>query len=122
MSSEPIALQIILMITSALGLILWGIVQFTLNTINKRLSQIEIFVQEFVTYKAVHDKIHEQFDVQFDDLKLRIDKHDDIIEDHERKIDDHTQKIDNLSQQIKQNKQQILTKPTTRRRSEKDIK
>jgi peptidoglycan hydrolase CwlO-like protein len=122
MSLEPIALQIILMITSALGLILWGIVQFTLNTINKRLSQIEIFVQEFVTYKAVHDKIHEQADIKFDDLKFRVDEHDDIIEDHEKKIDDHTKKIDNLSQQIKQNKEQTIRKITSRRKSEKDIK
>ncbi len=121
MEKEPIAWQIILMIISALGLVLWGLVQLTLSTINKRLTQIEILVHEFVTFKAVHDKTHEQVDTKIDDLKHRVHEHDDIIEDLDKKIEDHDKKIDNLSQQIKQNKQQTFKKQTTRRRGEKDI-
>ena len=117
MGTEPIALQIILMITSALGLILWGLVQFTLGIMNKRLTHIETHVQEFVTFRAVHDKTHDQIDTQIDDLQHKVDEHDDIIEVHEKKIEEHDVKINNLSEQIKQNKQ-----PSTRRRNDKDNK
>lgn len=107
MEKEPIAWQIILMIISALGLLLWGLVQLTLTTINKRLTQIEILVHEFGTFKAVHDKTHEHIDTTINDIKHRVDEHDDLIEEHDKKID-------NLTQQIKQSKSQILKKTTTR--------
>lgn len=121
MEHEPIAWQTILLIISALGLVLWGFVQLTLNGILKRLTQIEILTQEFVTYKAVHDKTHEHIDNKILGIEQRVDEHDEVLEEHNEVLKDHDKKIDNLSQQIKTTKQQSFRK-TTRKRNEKDIK
>lgn len=122
MENEPMAWQVIIMIISALGIVLLSIIQITLKTTNKRLTQIEDSIQEFVTFKAVQTKVNEIINGQITQIDKKIDKHEDILQLHGKKIDEHTGKIYDLEEHLKLSASQPIKKQSIRRKIEKDIK